>query len=101
MLGISPMARYQSLELTLAPGDRIVLYSDGVIEAENPAHDMYFLERAQAVLDSHSRDSTMTALVTTLAAAVEEFSSGAEQSDDITILALHYLGPNPAHRKPA
>lgn len=93
LVGISPLARYQSLELTLAPGDRIVLYTDGVTEAENPAQDMFSLEQTRAVLNAHSGDGTITALVTTLADAVETFSSGTEQSDDITILALRYLGP--------
>lgn len=93
LLGISPGARYQSLTLTLAPGDRLVLYSDGVTEAENTVAEMFTLARAQAALDSAPPESTMTALIQSLADATTEFSQGAEPSDDITVLALRYRSP--------
>lgn len=93
LLGISPQVRFQGVELTLAPGDRFVMYSDGVTEAEDAAQTMFNLERTQAVLDRHPADSPMEGLVATLTGAVAEFSRAVEQSDDITILALRYLGP--------
>lgn len=95
LLGVAPHARYQSAELTLAPGDRIVLYSDGVTEAEDPDRTMFTLDGALASLDRHPPEDSMGGLVRALAEGVGEFSRGAEQSDDITILALRYLGPGP------
>lgn len=91
LLGISPMARYQSHTLTLAPGDRLVLYSDGVTEAENKEAELFTLARTQAALDAAPPVHTMTALVQSLTDAVTVFSQGAEPSDDITLLALRYL----------
>lgn len=90
LLGIMPEVRFQSRELTLAPGDRLVLYSDGVTEAENPQQDMLGLERAQALLDDCPADTPMTGLVARLTEGVHNFAAGAKQSDDITILALRY-----------
>jgi phosphoserine phosphatase RsbU/P len=98
LLGVMPQARYQHIDITLAPGDRLVMYSDGVTEAENPAQEMFSLARTQAALNDESPQGNMDNLVARLAGAVAEFSSGSEQSDDITILALRYLGPHPPQR---
>jgi len=92
LLGVMPQARFRSAELTLAPGDRMVLYSDGVTEAENPGRKMLSLEGAIASLDGHPAGDPMASLVHRLAKGVADFARGAEQSDDITILALRYLG---------
>jgi sigma-B regulation protein RsbU (phosphoserine phosphatase) len=92
LLGIMPVVRYQCLELNLDPGDRLVLYSDGVTEAENPHRDMLGQAAMQAVLDACPVDAPMTGLVAGLAEGVHRFAAGAEQSDDITILTLRYLG---------
>lgn len=96
LLGIFPDLPYQCLRLTLAPGDRLVLYSDGVTEAENPERAMYGLERAQQALDAHADHADTHGLVQSLCTGIAEFAAGAEQSDDITILALRYHAHNPA-----
>lgn len=93
LLGVAPQMRYQSVEIALAPGDRFVLYSDGVSEAENTESAMFSVERARAALDGFPADGDMQGLVGALAGAVADFSRGARQSDDITILASRYLGP--------
>jgi sigma-B regulation protein RsbU (phosphoserine phosphatase) len=93
LLGVLPQARYHSAELSLAPGDRVVLYSDGVTEAEDPGHSMFTLDRTIASLDRQTRHKPMADLVDALFQDVAGFTLGAEQSDDITILALRYLGP--------
>ncbi|MDD4881669.1 MAG: PP2C family protein-serine/threonine phosphatase, partial [Gallionellaceae bacterium] len=90
LLGIMPEVRFQSRDLTLAPGDRLVLYSDGVTEAENPLRDMMGQERTQADLDECPAEAPMASLVASLIEGVNLFAAGAEQSDDITILALRY-----------
>lgn len=92
LLGIIPEPRYQCLELTLSAGDRLVLYSDGITEAENPRRDMFTQERTQAALDDYPADGAMNGLVARLSQAVSDFAAGAEQSDDITVLTLRYLG---------
>lgn len=94
LLGIIPEPRYQCLELTLSAGDRLVLYSDGITEAENPERDMFTQARTQAALDDCPTDGAMDGLVARLSQAVSDFAAGSEQSDDITVLALRYLGNN-------
>ena len=101
LLGVAPHVRYQSADMVLAPGDRIVLYSDGVTEAENRELAMFSIERAQAALDQCPDDSDMRGLVHALTGAVADFSFGAKQSDDITLLALRYLGPSDGAQAPS
>jgi sigma-B regulation protein RsbU (phosphoserine phosphatase) len=92
LMGISPEATYQGVRLVMEPGDRMIFYSDGVIEAENSAGEFFTVERAYASLDCYPCGGSMKGLVDTLFEAVKTFSGDAEQSDDITILALRYLG---------
>lgn len=92
LLGIAPQARFQNTEIMLNPGDRIVLYSDGVTEAENPARKLLSQEGALACLNRHPADGNSESLVTALVCGVADFSGTMEQTDDITIMALRYLG---------
>jgi sigma-B regulation protein RsbU (phosphoserine phosphatase) len=92
LLGMLPQVRFQPLELTLGPGDRLLLYSDGITEAENPARDLYTQARARAALDRCAADLPLRELVDGLLADVQSFAAGADQSDDIAVLALRYRG---------
>ncbi len=82
---------YTTDTLTLAPGDAILLYTDGITEAMNPALELYgeqrLLEQAAAHAGLETRD-----LCARLGEDVHAFASGADQSDDITLLALRYCG---------
>lgn len=53
---------------------------------------MFTQERTQAALDDYPADGAMDGLVARLSRAVADFAAGSEQSDDITVLALRYLG---------
>ncbi|TCJ11801.1 cyclic nucleotide-binding domain-containing protein [Parasulfuritortus cantonensis] len=92
LLGMLPEVRYQGAELQLQPGDRLVLYSDGVTEAENPDHELFGQARMQAALDACPAGAAPADLVAALTAAVTDFAGAADQSDDITVMVLHYLG---------
>ena len=91
VLGLHDQSVYDVAELTLKPGDTLVLYTDGVTEAENTDQAYFAIDRTTAVLNKSAKKD-MTNLVQTLQAAVVEFSNGAPQSDDITLLALRYQG---------
>ena len=81
--------RYRVGEITLNPGDRLFLYTDGVPEATNTENKLYGEER---LLDFMNRNSTVeaTALLPALKANIDEFVGEAPQFDDITMLMLDY-----------
>lgn len=75
-------------EIHLAPGDTIVLYSDGVTEAMNQAEEEYELDRLTALVESRAGASSARELVEVIESDVAVFRGRAEQSDDITIVVL-------------
>jgi sigma-B regulation protein RsbU (phosphoserine phosphatase) len=86
-LGIVDTARYVPKSVTLAPGDLLFLYSDGVTEAENPTSDLFGSERLEQAL-REARGRAAREVVEHVVQRVTEFASGAAQSDDITCLAV-------------
>jgi sigma-B regulation protein RsbU (phosphoserine phosphatase) len=90
-VGIESVVPYRSIQLTLAPGETLVLYTDGVTEAQDTESNFYLIERLHSVLQSN-RSLGTEALVGAVRADVERFANGAQQADDITILALQFRG---------
>ncbi len=78
----------------MRPGELLCLVTDGVLDAQNPQGERYGSGRLQAVL-TRVRDGDRTArtLVDVLRADVQAFAAGAEAADDLTILALRWIGP--------
>ena len=83
--------RYRKNELTLAPGDAIYLYTDGVTEATNLKEELYGEERLQKVLDIY-KDATPETICAEVKKDVDKFVGEAPQFDDITMLAIRYKG---------
>ena len=83
--------RYRKNELTLAPGDAIYLYTDGVTEATNMSEELYGEERLQKVLDIY-KDATPETICVEVKIDVDKFVGEAPQFDDITMLAIRYKG---------
>jgi phosphoserine phosphatase RsbU/P len=80
---------YETVATRLQPGDRIVLYTDGVTEAMNTAKELYGEARLMdTVRDAHAPDACT--LVKTLMQSVHAYAAGEPPSDDITILSLTY-----------
>ena len=80
---------YRVAETILLPGDVLFVYSDGISEAFNPQDEEFGTVRLEAALEE-MRGQSAAALVGNVLAATAEFAAGAEQSDDITALALVY-----------
>jgi len=82
---------YKTGRLVLEPGDMIFLYTDGVNEAVNAAREEFGVERMTACLRGSSGTKPVE-VIRDMLREVEKFSGGIDQSDDITMLALQFLG---------
>ena len=85
--------QFSEAEMTLAAGDSLYLYTDGVNEAMNAAEQLFGNERMQEALVRYGQAGCV-AMVDGIASELTKFVDGAEQSDDITMLALRYCGPS-------
>ena len=83
--------RYRQNELQLEPGDLLYLYTDGVTEATDLAEKLYGDARLLTVL-SGQQGADVRSVCTAIKADVDAFAGEAPQFDDITMLALRYLG---------
>ncbi len=85
-LGLMPTMDYEEKERTLAPGDGVLLYSDGLIEAHDPQREMFGTSRMVEFVGANSGKAT---LIDSLLAELKQFAGeGWEQEDDITMLTL-------------
>jgi len=87
VLGAVEGLSFQNESMQLNPGDAIVLYTDGVTEAENKEHELFGEERLQAVLKD-LQGAPSQQIVEAINAKVKEFADGAPQSDDVTQLVI-------------
>lgn len=90
-LGVFDDFEYQSKSFLLNPGDYFFLFTDGVTEAFNDKYELFSDNRLEDLLKSRTTTSIVDVVKDTFE-AVNVFSSGAPQSDDITILSLAYHG---------
>jgi sigma-B regulation protein RsbU (phosphoserine phosphatase) len=91
VVGAMPGLPYQQDRDVLHPGDVILVYTDGVTEAFNEEEKLFSEDRLEARLSSKSFDSAESIVSGTID-EVNRFTGEAEQSDDITLLAVQYLG---------
>jgi len=88
-LGLMPGMSYEEKEITLQPGESILLYSDGLVEAHSPQREMFGFPRMQKYVGAHPEGAE---LIDTLLAELEQFTGEDwEQEDDITLLTLQRL----------
>jgi sigma-B regulation protein RsbU (phosphoserine phosphatase) len=89
--GVVEGFRYMSQTAEFAPGTRLLVYTDGVTEAERKDHAQYGENRLLAFASAHAKDAPAE-LVESMLRELDEFAAGAEQSDDITALAVLVVG---------
>ena len=81
---------YKSSKIFLKPGNNILIYTDGVTEAQNTKEEFYGEERLINTLNSKIHEPKET--IESIKADIKEFSGDASQFDDITMLDIKYLG---------
>jgi len=86
-LGLLDEGGYRLDEVVLGPGDTVVLYTDGLTEAEAPANEMFGEERLAEVCRDN-RELPVGDLAKALNAAVDDFGQGAAIGDDRTFIVL-------------
>lgn len=78
---------YPLESLTLKPGETLILVTDGVTEAQNRQGELFGRDRIKADGDNS------TAIVDSIRDQVRRFEEGTEATDDLTVMAVRYLGP--------
>jgi sigma-B regulation protein RsbU (phosphoserine phosphatase) len=90
-LGIMESFEFEEGEASLAPGDLLVMYSDGITEAMSPAHEQFGRERLMELLRAN-RGLAVREVTQKIVEEVRRHEAGAPQSDDITLVAVKRAG---------
>jgi len=91
----------KELALPLEIGDQIILYTDGVTEAQNTQGEMFGLDRLNELIIKYASEYGPEGLTHHIATDFSQFVGDAEQIDDITLMALKYTGETNTEQKPA
>lgn len=86
-LGLVDDFNYMEETVDLNPGDQLILYTDGVTEAQAPSGDMFELERLEALLLAH-RDEPLDAITQKIYGTVTDFVGSAQFQDDFTFVSM-------------
>ena len=89
-VGLLPDLVIERATIELAPGTRVLFFSDGVTEAQSADQELFGRERLAELIDAHASASAQ-GLCSQLLATLTTFQEGAPQADDITILAVRAL----------
>ena len=91
VLGLLEETTYAGSRLVLGPGETLLLYTDGVTEALDPAEQFFSERRLESILTQINFASAREQ-IEHLTSEITLFAAGAEQADDITTLAIRFLG---------
>lgn len=83
--------KFPDHKIKLDPGDKIFVYTDGVVEATNAQNELFGEKRMLEALNSNP-DASIRALLSNVNAGINRFADGVQQFDDITMLCMEYLG---------
>jgi serine phosphatase RsbU (regulator of sigma subunit) len=86
-LGLQPDATYEEVQVSLAPGDTLLLYTDGVTEAMNSARELFGVDRLVALMQ-HEGHRPAGALAERVLSVACTFGGQAGQADDMTVMVL-------------
>ncbi len=86
-LGILADVNYEETPLQMEPGDKVVFYTDGIVEAMNKKEEMYGFERLHEIVNA-SHAETAEALMNDIINDVSDFTGAVPQHDDLTIIVV-------------
>jgi sigma-B regulation protein RsbU (phosphoserine phosphatase) len=89
-LGVLPDARYEECPIAIGPGDLLVLYTDGVSEAENESKEQFGEARLEALMRKHANDSAEE-ILKAIVDAVTTWAGERGPTDDLTLLVVRRL----------
>jgi len=91
VIGALSRSKYHTKNIILKPGDSLILHTDGVTEAMNNQQEQYMEDRLENCLKGLDH-STPAELIENVIKDVTRFTMDSPQSDDITLMAIRYLG---------
>lgn len=86
-LGMFPSTNFPVFSFSVQAGDSLLIYTDGLTEARNAADEEYGLHRVRAIADGHGTKPPAD-LISNCLTDLRNFTAGAKQADDLTLLAL-------------
>lgn len=86
-LGMFPKVKYEEFSLATQPGDSLIFFSDGIVDAQNAAGDMFGDDRLKAVVKKYAQKSA-SKIAEAILAEVSKFQGGQEHFDDETVVVL-------------
>lgn len=89
--GVMPDYKFTHQEAQLKPGSVLFLYTDGLTEAENANHELFGMDRTFQAAKA-AMGSSPAEFVQKVTQSAHAFVNGADQSDDLTMMAIQYLG---------
>lgn len=93
-LGITTdIVTYTEDTFQMYPNDLFLLYTDGITEAMNVKKELYQESKLETILKDHHKEK-LGDLVNSIIKDVQLYSTGTEQTDDITLFAIRYLNPS-------
>ena len=87
-LGMMPTVEYTDYKLKLQTGDIVIFYTDGIIEAENEAEEMYGTERLMNLMAGIDPAITAEDVIEAILQDVDRFVGAAERYDDMTVVVV-------------
>jgi len=87
ILGVVAAAECQIGRINIAPGGRLLLYTDGITETMSPSEEPFGVERLINILTRHC-DQSGESIIETICSLVELLRDGADQEDDVTALVV-------------
>ncbi len=86
-VGLLPGGGFEERTVPVMPGDALLLFTDGLLDAESPAGEAFGMERLEALVAMHER-APVAEILARLDSALRDHRAGAEAGDDATIVAL-------------